>query len=483
MMSSRLSPSALRRAERISASPRFNGRRFVNPQPVSLGFKPGVERPSLRDFLCGGARRVPQGPLPLVDPTASWRSTPASGLRVTRLGHSTLFIEMDGRRILTDPVWGERVSPLAFAGPKRFHRPPAPLSALPPLDLVIVSHDHYDHLDRPTIRALAKSRVPFVTSLGVGTLLERWGVAPERISELDWWERVEVEGITVTAAPAQHFSGRGIKDRNATLWSSMHLRTDRHSFFFGADSGLMPEFREIGERLGPFDIAALEIGAYHPSWGDIHLGPENALIAHAMLGSGALLPIHWGTFNLAMHAWDEPAETIVRHAPDALHLLMPRFGEPVEIGPPAPVDPWWRRVSSEGEVATSTPAPIGSTGFRTDGGARHLHHRAAAPRSARRHGQRRDAQGGIEATAGRQHVHRDASGTEHGARRGDGTLPRIVDHRHTRTRHAPAPIGLDDQRRGLVDADAQVRGAFEHEAHQAIVSPAPQEVLVDDRRA
>jgi L-ascorbate metabolism protein UlaG (beta-lactamase superfamily) len=272
---------------------------------------------------------------------------PASGLRVTWLGHSTLLIEIDGLRVLTDPVWGKRASPVAFAGPKRFHPPPAALAALPPLDVVIVSHDHYDHLDRPTITQLATSPVPFITSLGVGTHLEKWGVPAERITEMDWWEQVEIGGVTITAGPAQHFSGRGLKDRNTTLWASYHLRGPRHSFLFGADSGLTPEFSEIGKRLGPFDVVALEVGAYHPAWGDIHMGPVNAVTARELLGSGAFLPIHWGTFNLALHPWDEPPETVLRLAPTrGITLLMPKLGEPVEPTRAPMVDPWWRTVSA-----------------------------------------------------------------------------------------------------------------------------------------
>ncbi len=347
-----------RRRERILNSPRFNGRVFVNTAPVSSGLKAGVERPTIRDFLCGGERRVPGGPLPLVDPRATWERAPDSGLRVTWLGHSTLLIEIDGIRVLTDPVWGQRASPMAFAGPKRFHPPAVPLAALPPIDAVIVSHDHYDHLDRPTIRMLARGSVPFVTSLGVGTLLERWGVQSERVTELDWWETAELPGgVVVTAAPAQHFSGRGIKDRNATLWSSFHLRGPNHSFFYGADSGLTQEFTEIAQRLGPFDLSALEIGAYHPSWGDIHMGPVNALTAHGMLGSGAFLPIHWGTFNLAVHPWDEPAETVLRLATAAgTPIVMPRIGEPVEPSHEPAIDPWWRAVPGKGVEAVEAAA-------------------------------------------------------------------------------------------------------------------------------
>ena len=336
------------RVDRIKASPRFNGRVFTNTFPVSQGLKADVKRPTMRDFLCGDEHRIPSGPLPLVNPIDRWKRPPETGLRVTWLGHSTLLIEIDGVRLLTDPVWGQRASPLPFAGPKRFHPPPAPLTALPSIDAVIISHDHYDHLDRSTIRALANSRVPFIASLGVGAHLEKWDVPAERITELDWWETTTVKGVTITASPAQHFSGRGIKDRNTTLWSSFHLRGPKHSFFYGADTGLTREYVDIARRFGPFDMVALEIGAYHPSWGDIHLGPDNALAAYAMLGSGVFLPIHWGTFNLAVHPWDEPIETVLRRAPLlGVPLVTPRLGDPIEPARAEAPDAWWRSVSTK----------------------------------------------------------------------------------------------------------------------------------------
>jgi L-ascorbate metabolism protein UlaG (beta-lactamase superfamily) len=354
------------RRERIESSPQFNGRTFVNTRPIAQGFKEGVERPTLHAFLCEGERRTPSSPLPLVNPVERWKKPPVSGLRVTWLGHSTMLIEIDGVRLLTDPVWGPRASPLRFAGPKRFHPPPAPLAALPPLDAVIISHDHYDHLDRPTIRKLARMPVPFITSLGVGAHLETCGIPPERITELDWWDQSEVRGVTVTAAPAQHFSGRGIKNRNTTLWSSFHFQGPSHSFFDGADTGLTREYSDIARRLGPFDMVSLEIGAFHPAWGDIHLGPDNALAAYALLGSGLFLPIHWGTFNLAMHAWDEPAEVVFRRAPAlGIPLVMPRLGDPVEPSHTEEPEPWWRSVASRGALesadeigAIETEAPV-----------------------------------------------------------------------------------------------------------------------------
>jgi len=352
------------RLERMQASPRWAGDGFRNQHPILAGLRDlAVARPTISDFLCGGNRRVPRGPLPAVDPREGWRRPPDSGLRATWLGHSTVLIEIDGHRVLTDPVWGPRASPSRLAGPKRFQPVPIALKAMPAIDLVLVSHDHYDHLDYPTVRALATLGVPFVTSLGVGAHLQAWGVPAERITELDWWESHTLPGsdLTVTAAPSQHFSGRGLKDRNATLWSSLVLRTPRHAVFFSGDTGLTPEYTLIRERLGPFDLVMLEVGAFHPSWGDIHLGPANALQAHALLGGGVFLPVHWGTFSLALHPWDEPAETLLSLAPQhGAQLLMPRLGEPVEPAQAEGVTPWWRGVDTarrDPVRATDAPEP------------------------------------------------------------------------------------------------------------------------------
>lgn len=345
------------RLERMRASPLWSGDGFRNVHPILPGLRdPAVRMPTLTEFLCGGERRVPLAPLPSVDPHDGWRRSPSSGLRATWLGHSTVLIEIDGYRVLTDPVWGPRASPSQLLGPKRFQPVPVSLRAMPPVDAIVISHDHYDHLDYPTIRALAKSTVPFVTSLGVGAHLEAWGIAAERIVELDWWQSHALPGtgLSVTAAPSQHFSGRGFKDRNATLWSSLVIRGPRHAVFFSGDTGLTTEYQLIRDRLGPFDLVMLEVGAHHPAWGDIHLGPENALKAHALLGGGPFLPVHWGTFALAMHAWDLPAESLLRLGPAAgAQLLMPRLGEATEPVRDYPLTPWWRAV--EGAV---TPAAV-----------------------------------------------------------------------------------------------------------------------------
>jgi L-ascorbate metabolism protein UlaG (beta-lactamase superfamily) len=349
----------------MKASPLFAGGTFKNPSGATPGLQPGTALSTMGKFFFGGERRVPLGPLPAESPLDRWRTPADSGLRATWLGHSTVLVEIDGRRVLTDPVWSERASPVAFAGPRRFQPVPVTIEALPPLDAVVISHDHYDHLDRAAIAALALRGVPFFTPLGVGAHLEAWGVPAERITELDWWESAALGDLTLTAAPSQHFSGRGPRDRNRTLWASFAVRGPRRAFFFSGDTGLTPEYAEIRARLGPFDLVMLEVGAFHPSWGTIHLGPENALEALALLGGGSFLPVHWGTFNLAIHAWDEPAETLLALAARRdVQLVMPRLGAPVEPTHADRVDPWWRSVAAlekaEGAPpAEGEPEPIG----------------------------------------------------------------------------------------------------------------------------
>lgn len=332
------------RRERRLGSAQFRDGAFRNPSGASDGVDGGMMS-VLGEWMFGGQERRPRAPLPVDRPHEAWARPVDSGLRATWLGHSTVLLELGGRRVLTDPVFGARVSPVGFVGPRRFHPVPAALAELPPLDVVVLSHDHFDHLCRSTMQALARTGVPIVTALGVGAHLERFGVAPERITELDWGESATVGGVTLHATPSQHFSGRGVGGRNQTLWASWVIQAGRHQVFFSGDTGLFPEMTDIAARFGRFDLVMLEIGAYHPSWGAIHLGPAGALEAFARLGGGTLLPVHWGTFNLGFHGWDDPGEELLAAAASAAgRVLTPRLGqvfEPAQLDGPTP---WWRDV-------------------------------------------------------------------------------------------------------------------------------------------
>ena len=337
--------SERRREERIRASPNWRDGRFQNPVPTSLVGGFGMLG-MLRRQLLSREQREPPGPLPLHVPTpAELDRAPDPGVRVLWLGHSTLIVELGGVRLLTDPVFSERTSPSQRVGPKRFHPPPVALDRLPPLDVVLISHDHYDHLDKHTVERLASSAVPFVTSLGVGRYLERWGVAPERIVELDWHESTQVGALRLTATPARHFSGRSPFGRFGTLWSSWVLAGARHRVFFTGDTGFFDGLADIGREHGPFDLGLIKIAAYSDMWPDIHLLPEDAIRLSAMVRAKRMLPIHWGTFNLAFHAWDEPIERTVAAARDAgVELLTPRLGQPVDALSPGRYGSWWREV-------------------------------------------------------------------------------------------------------------------------------------------
>ncbi len=282
------------------------------------------------------------------------------GLRVTWLGHSSMVLEIDGARFLTDPVFGPRSSPSPYFGPKRFHPAPVTVADLPPLDAVLISHDHYDHLDEPTIRELAGLDVPFYAPLGVGAHLEYWGVPAARVHELDWWETSRVAGIDLHCTPARHASGRTGLDMNRTFWAGWAVVGEHHRAYFSGDTGMFDGIAEIGRRYGPFDLTMLEVGAYGTQWPDWHLGPEQAVRAHQLAGGRVFLPVHWGTFNLALHNWTEPLERVrvAAEAADVIYLS-PQPGETVDVNNPSPPRQWW----PDRPWRTEAEAPVVSTGL------------------------------------------------------------------------------------------------------------------------
>lgn len=342
------------RLERIRRSPHFSDGSFRNP----VGARTRPSSGSMAEFAKiyfrkeERARRAPTGTVPVHATTlADLARPPADGLRLTWMGHSSVLAEIDGRRLLFDPVWGERCSPFSFAGPKRLHPVPVPLAALGPVDAVVISHDHYDHLDLPTIKALAGTDTVFAVPLGVGAHLERWGVPAGRLRELDWHESAKVGDLTLTATPARHFCGRGLRNQQHTLWASWAVAGPEHRIYHSGDTGYFPGFRDIGAEHGPFDATMIQVGAYSKWWPDIHMTPDEGMRAHLDLQGGrpegVLLPIHWGTFNLAPHAWSAPGEgTLAAARREGARIALPRPGEPFEPTADAlPSAPWWRGIA------------------------------------------------------------------------------------------------------------------------------------------
>lgn len=294
-------------------------------------------------FLFGGNDRTPNRKLPVQPVDLAHFNRPGSGqLNAIWLGHSSLMINMDGYRILTDPVFPKSVTPV---GPSRFNgEVPVDVHRLSEIDVVVISHDHYDHLNRYSIRTLREKAKRFFVPTGVGGRIEKWGVPKEKIVELAWWEEYRFdENLKLAATPAQHFSGRGLTDRNRTLWASWVIQTVRHNVFFSGDSGYFDGFRKIGESYGPFDMTFMECGAYDAAWRQLHMFPEQTVQAHLDLKGKILHPIHWGTFNLAHHAWYDPMERLtVAAARWRIPVATPVVGETTRFGIHVPSEPWWK---------------------------------------------------------------------------------------------------------------------------------------------
>ena len=335
------------RQARIHASTHTEGSKFLNVHPLG-----DFDWANIRHFLAqrffGDQVRHPPSPLPLVSvPPESFTTPPLPGLRAIWIGHSSVLIEMDGLRFMLDPIFSEYASPFQWIGPKRFAPPPIPLDDLPPIDAVMISHDHYDHLDMLTVQHLAKKGSHFFVPLGIGAHLEAWDIPASQITDLDWWESKRLGAVTFVCTPSQHYSGRGLFDRMETLWASWSAIGPEHRMFYSGDTGFSEHFQEIGQRYGPFDLGIFKVGAYGPSdyWHDVHVDPEEAIQGHLAIRGRRLLPVHWATFNLGLHDWDEPIKRAVRTAQEHnVDLVTPRLGEVVTIGQEFHSAPWWEDV-------------------------------------------------------------------------------------------------------------------------------------------
>lgn len=323
-------------------SANFKNGKFHNSSYTSVGSSSKEMLESTIKYFMGSQGREPSGPIPtiLVAPDQIGNT---DELRVTWLGHSTCLIEIDGQVILTDPIFSDRSSPIPFMGPKRFaSKLPISLEDLPQLDVVVISHDHYDHLDYRTIQKLKNKTERFYVPLGVGDHLKRWGVASGKIVELDWWKESWYNGLTIVATPARHFSGRSFLRSDRTLWSSWVIMSEKSRVFFSGDSGYFKGFKKIGDKYGPFDITLLESGAYNEAWAEIHMMPEETVQAHIDLHGRVLLPIHWAKFNLSLHSWTEPVERLLAEAEiKEVKVAAPLQGQSVYPGEQQEVTRWW----------------------------------------------------------------------------------------------------------------------------------------------
>ena len=325
------------------SSPLFSRGRFSG-QNADLEMSACEMISGVWNYLSNASQGTPTGSLPSKPVEPTYFTDPGSNqLNATWLGHSSLMINMDGYRILTDPVFEKRVSLL---GPARFSGDvPLDIHQVPLIDVVIISHDHYDHLNKHSVQQLNEKTSRFVVPLGVGERLIQWNIPKKKVVELGWWEEYPFdENLTIAATPAQHFSGRGLTDRNRTLWSSWVVRSPYHSIFFSGDSGYFDGFQRIGETYSPFDMTFIECGAYNKAWSQVHMFPEQTVRAHLDLGGRVLHPIHWGTFNLALHPWYEPMERLAAAASTAgVQIATPVAGETTLFQGALPVTPWWRQ--------------------------------------------------------------------------------------------------------------------------------------------
>jgi L-ascorbate metabolism protein UlaG (beta-lactamase superfamily) len=327
--------------ENISKSVNYGESGFINQIPTSMdmGFRGGMQ--TMYEWIFLDGERSPSEPLPVKFGEKSPGCQSLS--RITWYGHSAVLLEMEGKMILIDPMLGNAAAPVSFMTKRFAYEQPIDLESIPAIDAVVLSHDHYDHLDYESIIKLKTKVGHFYTPLGVGGHLKRWGISELKITELDWWESAEVGKLTFVAAPARHFSGRGLSDRNKTQWASWIIMGSSEKIYFSGDSGYGPHFKEIGEKYGPFDFAMMECGQYNEKWKAIHMMPEQTVQASIDLQAKKMMPIHWSAFNLSLHSWTDPVERASAAA--KLHnvdMVTPMIGQTFCPGDFHNSNSWWK---------------------------------------------------------------------------------------------------------------------------------------------
>ncbi len=324
----------------------FKEGKFYNPEPTQMGFSFSNIQKLIKEYSRDDVQRAPKVP-PTVHQIDSINIANYSDTlpRITWFGHSAFLLEVGTKKILLDPMLGESPAPHPLLGTKRFYEQlPIAIEKLPKIDAVVFSHDHYDHLDYESVLKLKEKTAAFLVPLGVDAHLEAWGVEHGKIKSLNWWDSTDVANIKFICTPARHFSGRGILNRESTLWASWILKIDGYKFYFSGDGGYGQHFKEIGSKYGPFDFAMMECGQYNEMWADIHMMPEETVQASLDLDAKLAMPIHWGAFTLALHSWTDPIERFSKKARDVqLPFIAPEIGEVVYLNTYPQVNAWWKK--------------------------------------------------------------------------------------------------------------------------------------------
>jgi len=311
----------------------FEDGKFSNLMPTNMDmdFKEAIKM--LPEFFKNDPSRRPDFELPIVHRDSLELVKNDHSTRLVWFGHSTFLLQIDGKNILIDPMFGEVPAPNALLGKKRYSKElPIDVEKLPQIDMIFMSHDHYDHLDYGSIQKLKDKTKAFYMPLGMGAHFEEWGVASSKIHELGWWDEIQAGGLLLALTPARHFSGRGLNDRFATLWGSWVIQGENDNIYFSGDSGYGPHFKQIGEKYGPFNFAMMECGQYNERWTDIHMVPEETAQAAKDINAAVFMPIHWAAFTLAMHAWRDPIERVMVKAKEINQpIFVPEIGQFIEL--------------------------------------------------------------------------------------------------------------------------------------------------------
>ncbi len=317
---------------------------FVNIQKTTMDMGWDSIKSLISETMEGGPNKRPDFNIPVLRVTPSDLKE-VNATRLIWFGHSAFLLQIDGKNILLDPMLGDVPSPHPLLGTDRFSKElPIEIADLPEIDAIIISHDHYDHLDYGSIEQLKSKTKMFFVPLGVGAHFKAWGIESKQIVEMDWWQSNLMDGLSISFAPSRHFSGRGIFDRNSTLWGSWVIKGKTDNIYFSGDGGYGPHFKEIGEKYGPFDLALMECGQYNPKWGQIHMMPEQTAQAGMDVQAKTIMPIHWGAFTLALHTWTDPVERVIRKSNTLnLPIITPKIGEEIYVTQDGSMyhEKWW----------------------------------------------------------------------------------------------------------------------------------------------